>query len=75
MKPTMTPSEKQKTFHSELKTLLRKYNAELCLETDYVMYEQRSRIVVDFGFDPEMWDQSGDGIVPQLVIGNFEDGK
>jgi hypothetical protein len=71
----MTPSEKQKTFHSELKVLLRKYNAELCLETDYVMYEQRSRIVVDFGWDEEMFECGGSGIVPQLVIGNFEDGK
>jgi hypothetical protein len=68
----MTAKEKQEQFIKELNELLRKYNAELCIEDFGHDYSQDWKIVVDFQFDESLEDT---GIVPQLKIGSFLDGR
>jgi hypothetical protein len=73
----MTPEEKQQAFHTELKALLAKFNAELTIENFGRSWGwgNDDKIVVDFDWDEEMSDKHGTGIIPQLVLGTFEDGR
>jgi hypothetical protein len=71
----MTPLEKQQSFHKELKELLLKYKAEITLDYNYVGYSSEEKIVVDFEYDESFFDEHGTGVIPQLVLGRFEDGK
>jgi hypothetical protein len=71
----MTPEEKQQAFHTELKALLVKYNVELMIEAFGRGWREESNIVVDFRWDGEMSDTHNTGIIPQLVIGSYEDGR
>ena len=71
----MTPEEKQQTFNTELKALLVKFNAELTLENFGRNWGDEWKIVVDFNWDQEMSDKHDTGIIPQLLIGTFEDGR
>jgi len=64
-----TGIEKQQRFKKELVDLLLKYDAELQLEDFGRGYNSNEKIVVDFGWDKEI------GIIPQLVIGRYENGK
>lgn len=77
MKKTLflSTTEKQQSFLSELKQILTKYNAEITIEdlgTDWV---EDNKIVVNFDYDESFFEKEKTGIVPQLVIGNFENGK
>ena len=60
--------EKQQSFYKELKALLVKYDAELTIE------ESDENIVVDFKYDESFFEKENTGIVPQLVIGRWENG-
>ena len=71
----MTPLEKQQNFHKELKALLAKYNAELSIERETRGYYEEQKMVVDFGYDESFFEKHGTGIIPQLVLGEWEDGK
>ena len=71
----MTPEQKQQAFHTELKALLVKFDAELSLENLGVGWSNEFTIVVDFNWDQKMSDTQNTGIIPQLVIGTFEDGR
>jgi hypothetical protein len=71
----MTPEEKQQAFHTELKALLVKFNAELIIENRSWTGGDDAKIVVDFNWDQEMSDTHDTGIIPQLVLGTFEDGR
>lgn len=70
----MTPLEKQQNFHKELKALLRKYDAEILIETKHKGYILEERIIVEFGFDESLFNENGTGITPELDLGNWEDG-
>lgn len=71
----MTPIEKQQAFEKELKLLLNKFNASIEIEDFGSGYIEDNKIVVDFNFDEKMCEEHDTGITPQLVIGNFIDGK
>ena len=71
----MTPLEKQQNFHKELKALLVKYNAELYIERETRGYFEEQKIVVDFEYDESFFEEHGTGIIPQLDLGEREDGK
>lgn len=71
----MTPQEKQQQFHKELKELLIKFGAELLIEDFGVGYCHDSKIVVDFNYDESLYEGNGTGIVPQLILGIYENGN
>ena len=64
----MSTVEKQQSFYKELKALFVKYDAELTIE------ESDEKIVVDFKYDETFFEKENTGIVPQLVIGRWENG-
>jgi hypothetical protein len=71
----MTPEQKQQTFNTELKALLVKFDAELTIENFGRNWSDDMKIVVDFNWDQKMSDTQNTGIIPQLVIGTFMDGR
>lgn len=66
--------EKQQSFYSELKALLVKYDAELTIEDFGRNWQIDEKIVVDFKYDESFFEKENTGIVPQLVIGRYENG-
>jgi len=66
--------DKREQFQKELKALLVKYKAEICLER---MYDGSwdEHIVVDFDYDESFFEKEQTGIIKQLVLGRFFDGK
>jgi len=71
----MTPEQKQQAFHTELKALLAKFNAELTIENFGWNWGDDDKMVVNFDWDQEMCDTHDTGIIPQLVLGTWEDGR
>lgn len=75
-KPTFSSGiDKQLQFHKELKSLLLKYDAELCIEDFDRNYNTDDKIVIDFNWDKSLAETTDNGIIPQLIIGKFETGK
>ena len=70
----MTPFEKQQQFHVELKELLKKHKAEIALEDFGTGYITEEKIVVNFEYDETLFEEHNTGVIPQLVLGSFEDG-
>ena len=70
-----TPEERQQKFYTELKALLKKYKAEITIESFGHGYNYENEIVVDFKFDESFFEEHGTGIIPQLVLGTWEDGS
>ena len=66
--------EKQQSFYSELKALLVKYDAELTIEDFGKNWQTDEKIVVDFKYDESFFEKENTGIVPQLVLGRWENG-
>jgi hypothetical protein len=66
--------EKQQLFYNELKALLVKYGAELTIEDFGKNWVSDEKIVVDFKFDESLFEKENTGIIPQLVLGRWEDG-
>jgi hypothetical protein len=64
--------DKQQKFLIELKELLKKYNAELSVN-DNNHYEDQ--LVVEFNYDNFFFEKEGTGIIPDLVLGRWEDGR
>ena len=64
----MTIEERKIAFESELKSLLTKFDCELCVEDFGSGYHTDEKIVVDFNFK----EDSGYG---QLMLGRYVDGK
>lgn len=67
--------DKQEQFQKELKALLAKYDAELQIENFGSGWSDDEKIVVDFAWDEKLSDAVNDGIVPQLVLGRWENGR
>jgi hypothetical protein len=66
--------EKQQSFYKELKALLVKYDAELTIEDFGRNWQTDEKIVVDFKYDESFFEKENTGIVPQLVLGRWENG-
>jgi len=71
----LSAEDKQQQFQKELKELLVKYDASLAMD-DFGTYDDYDmKIIVDFLWDKDLHDETGNGAVPQWVIGYWEDGK
>lgn len=71
----MSPIERQQNFHRELKQLLLKYDAEISIDDNNIGYESYPQIVVEFKWDSQFIKDFDTGIIPDLILGRFEDGK
>ena len=71
----LSGKHKQEQFHKDLKSLLKKYDAEIAIEDFGHDYSVNEKIVVDFNWDEDLSNRINDGIVPQLVLGSGEDGR
>ena len=71
----LSGKHKQEQFHKDLKSLLKKYDAEIAIEDFGHDYSVNEKIVVDFNWDEDLSNRTNDGIVPQLVLGSGEDGR
>jgi hypothetical protein len=69
----MSPIEKQQAFKKELQDLLKKFDASMEIEGFGSDYIEDDKIVVDFNFDEQMFNEHGTGCAPQLVLGRFFD--
>mgnify|MGYP003615973089 FL=1 len=66
-----TTSEKQQSFYNKLKALLVEYGAELTIQDFSTGWNTDEKIVVDFDY----CESEGTEVIPQLVLGRFEDGR
>ena len=71
----LSAEDKQQQFQKELKELLVKYDATLATEYFGRNWSEEKKMVTDFGWDNDLHDKTGNGIVPQWIMGNWEDGK
>jgi len=71
------PSGKDKVeqFQKELKALLAKYDAELTIEDFGRDWSSDEKIVVAFNWDEDLADRTENGIVPDWVVGRWENGR
>lgn len=67
-------TDKKNKFHADLKALLAKYDAEIEIQDFGRAYMSDEKIVVTFNWDEDLSNRIGDGGVPQLVIGSWENG-
>lgn len=67
-------NEKVDQFKKELKALLIKFDAELTIEDFGKYWTTDENIVVSFNWDEGLANRIGNGVVPNWVIGRFEDG-
>jgi len=70
----LSTKDKQEKFYEELKSLLKKYKAELTIEDFGRDCHIDEKIVVDFKYEESFFESEGTGIIPQLVLGRWEDG-
>jgi len=68
----LSTTDKREKFLIELKELLVKYKAELNI-TDFNNYEDR--LVVEFNYDESFFEKEGTGIIPDIDLGRWEDGR
>jgi len=75
--PTVFLSGKDKVeqFKKELKSLLAKYDAELTIEDFGRNRATNEKIVVTFAWDEDLANRTNDGIVPDWVLGSWENGR
>ena len=59
----MKPIEIQQNFHNELKQLLLKYKAEICLEQFETRYLPEEKIVINFEYDESLYEKNETGII------------
>ena len=67
--------EKQQSFLSDLKSLLTKYNAEITIEDFGYNWSEDNKIVVNFEYDESFFEKENTGIVPQLILGRWENSR
>ena len=75
--PTVFLSGKDKAeqFKKELKGLLVKYDAELAIEDFGKEWSPDEKIVVNFRYDEDLANRTNDGIVPDWIVGRWENGR
>ena len=67
--------DKVEQFKKELSELLVKYDAELAIEDFGKEWSPDEMMVVNFRCDEDLANRTGDGIVPDWVIGRWENGR
>ena len=68
----LSGNDKVEQFKKELKALLAKYNAELTIEDFGRDWSSDEKIVVIFSWDEDLASRTNDGIVPDWVVGRWE---
>lgn len=68
-------TDKKNKFHAELKALLLKYDAEIEIQDFGRDWSSDEKMVVIFNWDEDLSNRTGDGGVPQLIIGSWENGR
>lgn len=71
----LSGKDKVEQFQNELKSLLAKYDAELTIEDFGRDWSSDEKIVVNFAWDEDLANRTNDGIVPEWVIGRWENGR
>lgn len=71
----LSGNDKVEQFQKELKALLAKYDAELTIEDFGKDWSSDAKIVVNFSWDEDLANRTNDGIVPDWVIGCWENGR
>lgn len=71
----LSADEKVEKFKNELKALLVKFDAELVVEDFGRDWSSDEKIVVNFNWDEDLANRTEDGIVPDWVIGRWENGR
>ena len=71
----MSGKDKVEQFQKEFKALLAKYDAEIEIQDFGRNWSTDEKIVVTFAWDKELSDKVNDGIVPDLVVGRWENGS
>lgn len=71
----LSGTEKQQQFVKEFRELLLKFKAEIMIEDFGNGYHRNDKIVVDFEWDEDLSKRTESGIVPQFVIGSYENGR
>ena len=71
----LSGKDKLEQFQKELKLLLAKYDAELTIEDFGREWSSDEKIVVNFAWDEDLANRTNDGIVPDWVIGRWENGR
>jgi hypothetical protein len=67
--------DKKDNFLNELKALLVKYDAELEIEDFGYDYTTINKIVVNFKWDEDLANKTNTGVIPQIIIGTYENGR
>ena len=71
----MSGRDKVEQFKKELRELLVKYDAELAIEDFGKEWSPDEMMVVNFRWDEDLANRTSDGIVPDWVIGRWENGR
>ena len=71
----LSGKDKVEQFQKELKALLAKYDAEIEIQDFGRNWSTDEKIVVTFAWDKELSDKVNDGIVPDWVVGRWENGR
>lgn len=71
----LSGNDKVEQFQKELKALLAKYDAALEIQDFGRNWSTDEKIVVTFAWDEELSNRTNDGIVPDWVIGRWENGR
>ena len=71
----LSGKDKVEQFKKELKELLAKYDAELTIEDFGRDWSSDEKMVVTFNWDEDLANRTNDGIVPDWVVGRWENGR
>ena len=67
--------DKVEQFKKELMELLVKYDAELAIEDFGKEWSPDEMMVVNFRYDEDLANRTNDGIVPDWIVGRWENGR
>ena len=67
--------DKVEQFKKELSELLVKYDAELAIEDFGKEWSPDEMMVVNFRYDEDLANRTNDGIVPDWIVGRWENGR
>ena len=71
----LSGDDKMMQFQIELKALLVKYDAELTIEDFGRDRSSDEKIVVNFAWDEELANRTNNGVVPDWMVGRWENGR
>ena len=71
----LSAEDKVEQFKKEFKLLLLKFDAEMTIEDFGRDWASDDKIVVSFNYDEGLSKRINNGIVPDWVIGTWENGK